>query len=199
MRKLHLLCNAHLDPVWLWRRNEGMAEAISTFRVAADFCESYDGLYVLNDGIYGGSFTNSCIKLSLLRTPVYSAHPIGKRPIAPHNRFTNHIDMGERHFSFRIISDDNIPKQAQIYNQKSQALSFFPSGDGKKTESAVVINNPDILLSSFKKVEQGYKITLYNSVDFENDAVIEIPALNKKLSLHFTKHELKIFDLNTGE
>ena len=43
MKKLHLLCNAHLDPVWLWRKNEGIAEAISTFRVAADFCENYDG------------------------------------------------------------------------------------------------------------------------------------------------------------
>ena len=47
MNKLHLLCNAHLDPVWLWRWNEGLAEAISTFRVAADFCEQYDG-FVFN-------------------------------------------------------------------------------------------------------------------------------------------------------
>ena len=42
MNKIHLLCNAHLDPVWLWPREEGVAEAISTFRVAADFCEQYD-------------------------------------------------------------------------------------------------------------------------------------------------------------
>ena len=47
MKKLHLLCNAHLDPAWLWRWNEGLAEAISTFRVAADFCEAYDG-FVFN-------------------------------------------------------------------------------------------------------------------------------------------------------
>ena len=43
MKELYMLCNAHLDPVWLWQREEGMAEAISTFRVAADFCEKYDG------------------------------------------------------------------------------------------------------------------------------------------------------------
>ena len=42
MKKMHLLCNAHLDPAWLWRWNEGLAEAISTFRVAAEFCEQYD-------------------------------------------------------------------------------------------------------------------------------------------------------------
>ena len=47
MKKLHLLCNAHIDPVWLWRRNDGIATTLSTFRVAADFCEKYDG-FVFN-------------------------------------------------------------------------------------------------------------------------------------------------------
>jgi alpha-mannosidase len=31
---IHLICNAHLDPVWQWRWEEGAAEAISTFAVA---------------------------------------------------------------------------------------------------------------------------------------------------------------------
>ena len=47
MEKLHLICNAHLDPVWLWQWKEGAAEAVSTFRIAADFCEKYDG-FVFN-------------------------------------------------------------------------------------------------------------------------------------------------------
>ena len=47
MDKLHLLCNAHIDPVWLWQRNEGIAAAISTFRTVADLCEEYDG-FVFN-------------------------------------------------------------------------------------------------------------------------------------------------------
>lgn len=42
MEKVYMLCNAHLDPVWQWQRIEGIAEAISTFRVAADFCEKND-------------------------------------------------------------------------------------------------------------------------------------------------------------
>lgn len=47
MKELHLLCNAHLDPVWQWQRPEGMAEALSTFRVAAEFCEEFDS-FVFN-------------------------------------------------------------------------------------------------------------------------------------------------------
>ena len=43
MKRLYLLCNAHLDPVWLWEWQEGAAEAISTFRTAADLCEEFDG------------------------------------------------------------------------------------------------------------------------------------------------------------
>lgn len=41
--RIHLLCNAHIDPVWLWEWPEGAGEALSTFRVAADFCESRRG------------------------------------------------------------------------------------------------------------------------------------------------------------
>jgi alpha-mannosidase len=41
-KTLHLICNAHLDPVWLWEWEEGAGEALSTFRTAARFCEEYE-------------------------------------------------------------------------------------------------------------------------------------------------------------
>jgi alpha-mannosidase len=44
---LHLICNAHLDPVWLWEWEEGAAEALSTFRTAARLCEKFEG-FVFN-------------------------------------------------------------------------------------------------------------------------------------------------------
>jgi len=47
MKTLHLLSNAHLDPVWQWEWEEGAAAAVSTFRAAADFCEEYEG-YIFN-------------------------------------------------------------------------------------------------------------------------------------------------------
>ncbi|MGQ9649492.1 MAG: glycoside hydrolase family 38 C-terminal domain-containing protein [Phycisphaerae bacterium] len=46
-KTIHLLCNAHLDPVWLWEWEEGAAAAISTFRTAADLCEEFEG-FVFN-------------------------------------------------------------------------------------------------------------------------------------------------------
>lgn len=41
MKKLHLIANAHLDPMWLWRWQEGCAEAISTFRTAEKFLKEF--------------------------------------------------------------------------------------------------------------------------------------------------------------
>ncbi|MFP4550734.1 MAG: glycoside hydrolase family 38 C-terminal domain-containing protein [Spirochaetales bacterium] len=44
---VHLICNAHLDPAWLWELDEGAAEVLSTFRIAAEFCEETEG-FVFN-------------------------------------------------------------------------------------------------------------------------------------------------------
>lgn len=38
---VHLVCNAHIDPVWKWPWEEGAREAISTFHTAADLLEAY--------------------------------------------------------------------------------------------------------------------------------------------------------------
>ncbi len=40
-KNIHLVCNAHLDPVWQWTWEDGLTEAISTFRIAADFCDEH--------------------------------------------------------------------------------------------------------------------------------------------------------------
>ena len=36
MKEVHMICNAHLDPIWQWEWEEGAAAALSTFRAAAD-------------------------------------------------------------------------------------------------------------------------------------------------------------------
>ena len=41
---VHLICSAHLDPVWQWRWEEGCAEAVSTFRNAVTLLREHDKL-----------------------------------------------------------------------------------------------------------------------------------------------------------
>jgi alpha-mannosidase len=37
------VCNSHIDPVWLWPWEEGLAATLSTFRAAADLCDEFAG------------------------------------------------------------------------------------------------------------------------------------------------------------
>ena len=41
---VHLICNAHLDPVWQWRWEEGASEALATFRNAVDILDEHPDL-----------------------------------------------------------------------------------------------------------------------------------------------------------
>lgn len=45
MRKIHLICNAHIDPVWQWCWQEGASSAISTFNSAVELCEEFDYIF----------------------------------------------------------------------------------------------------------------------------------------------------------
>jgi alpha-mannosidase len=42
--RVHLICNAHLDPVWQWRWQEGASEAMATFRNAATLLREHKEL-----------------------------------------------------------------------------------------------------------------------------------------------------------
>ncbi len=49
MKEVHLICNAHLDPIWQWEWEEGAAAALSTFRAAADLAEEFDYIFCHNE------------------------------------------------------------------------------------------------------------------------------------------------------
>ncbi len=42
--KIHIIGNAHLDPTWLWRWQEGCGEVLQTFRSAVERIKEYKGL-----------------------------------------------------------------------------------------------------------------------------------------------------------
>ena len=41
MKNIYLIAEAHLDPMWLWRWEEGYAEALSTFRTAVELIDEF--------------------------------------------------------------------------------------------------------------------------------------------------------------
>lgn len=129
--------------------------------------EEHKGFAVLNNGTYGGSCINNTLNISLLRTPVYSAHPIEDRPIADCDCNHEHIDMGEREFTYRLTTDiEYIDALAEEYNQPVYALSFFPSRAGIKNNTRLEVDNQHLLLSRYARKDDNEKyVRIYNSSD----------------------------------
>ncbi len=50
MKKLHLVCNSHIDPVWMWDWDDGVGAAISTFRSAVELLGEFDFVFCHNEG-----------------------------------------------------------------------------------------------------------------------------------------------------
>lgn len=49
MRKLHLICNAHLDPMWQWEWEDGAAAALATFYSATELADEFDYIFCHNE------------------------------------------------------------------------------------------------------------------------------------------------------
>lgn len=51
MKCLYLVCNAHIDPVWMWDWNEGAATTLSTFYTAAQLADEFDYIFCHNEAM----------------------------------------------------------------------------------------------------------------------------------------------------
>ncbi len=160
--------------------------------------EHGNGFAVINNGTYGGSATDGRMNISLLRTPVYSAHPIDDRPLTDSDRCHDRIDMGERELEFRVTANvDALDKKAEIFNQQPMALSFFPAGTGEKKVTDITVDNDNVILSRLSNRKGDTVVRLYNSS--KEKAVSEISFGKVKNQIEFTPFEVKTFKLTDGK
>lgn len=155
------------------------------------------GLYVINNSVYAGSFKDKSMYITLLRTPVYSAHPINQRQIAPHDRYLSHIDMGERSFEMKITSSADYEKKALFFNEEPIAISYFPHGEEAENTPAVVIDNEAVLLSLIKKEGNETHLHLFNASEKAETAKISGAVLSP-CELSFKPYELKLLKIENG-
>lgn len=118
-------------------------------------------LTCINDGTYGSDYSEDGLRLTLLRSPSYSGHPIFDRPIVPQDRYTPRIDQGERLFRYWINAGaaenrlQAIDREALVKNEKPFALSFFPSGAGEAPKQLAVLSDDVVQMSAAKMAEDG--------------------------------------------
>jgi alpha-mannosidase len=162
-------------------------------------------LTIINDGVYGSDCCYGEARISLLRSPAYSGHPIDHRPILPNDRYTPRIDQGERQYHFWINAGsveerlEVIGKEAQVCNEKPMALSFFPMGGSQENMPFISIDNEAVLLTALKKAEADDEIIirLYNSTNKEKIARVNLNPVNSVKEIILHSYEIRTFRFDT--
>ncbi|GGA00617.1 hypothetical protein GCM10008018_53660 [Paenibacillus marchantiophytorum] len=181
-------------------------EAVAQKWVAVEAPEQNLGLTCINNGIYGSDFVSGEVRLSLLRSAGYCAHPINDRPIMVQDRFLPRMDQGERCYTFWLNAGEladrrnRQDREALVHNERPYALSFFPSGEGERLESFLVLEDAVVQLSAFKKEERGenYIIRLFEPTGFGRSTVLSIPSLGIRQEIQLNGFECKTLRLSTS-
>ncbi len=120
MKNVHLVCNAHLDPVWLWRWQEGCAEAIATFRTAGEIIRENPGFVF-------------CHNEALLYDWVKQHDPLLFEQIKQQVKEGAFHIMG----GWDLQPDCNMPSGESIVRNILHGRAFFEEEFGVRTETAV--------------------------------------------------------------
>ena len=127
-------------------------------------CSGNQAILAINNGIYGSAFDEKAcdLKLTLLRSPSYCAHPIDGRVTMPQDRYMPYIEQGERDYSFRFVFDsrevllDSAARLGQQFNMTPMLLSFYPTGIGNLPSCPVLLERTDkVTMTAFKQAQDG--------------------------------------------
>ncbi len=126
MIRFHLVSNAHIDPVWQWRIDEGIGTAISTFSAAADFCEEYDN-YVF------------CHNEAVLYKWIEKFSP------ALFERIRKLVHLKKWHIAggWYLQADCNIPSGEGLIRQITEGLRYFSEKFGNDFVRPTTVTNYD--------------------------------------------------------
>lgn len=162
------------------------------------------GFVTANNGTYGSSFDgeNNALKLTLMRSASYCAHPIDDRIVLPQDRMSDYMEQGERDFSFGFSFGEKenmlntAARFARHFNIKPFAVSVYPTGGGEKCASPLELTNSDIIeITAFKKSEDGnaYTARLFNPTNAPQVATLRFKTATA--SVTFTPYEIKTLAL----
>lgn len=147
-----------------------------------------------NDGIYGSSCELSedglNLYATLLRSPAYCAHPVGTPDIIAQDRFTPHMEQGERVYAFTFEggAPDEIqtraPFAAAALNDKPMALSFYPPVHGTAPACPLQVSGP-VEMTCFKEAHDGdgYILRFFNPSHKPSAFLVDAPLLGVRETL----------------
>lgn len=167
-------------------------------------------LSIINTGTYGSDVLDSEMRISLLRSAGYSAgksdFSVRNKYIMPQDRFSPYMDQGERDYEFYLDASDTktrleqIEREAAVCNEKPMALSFFPSGQGKKIKPFAILSDDVITMPVFKRSEdkKNYIIRLFNPTDKKRVTTLKLPMLRWENEFELDAYQLKSYKLDVS-
>ena len=163
-------------------------------------------LAVCTDSIYGSSAEGGTLYLTLLRSPAYCAHPIDERDILAQDRYTPHMEQGERTFRFRFIPGDaetiraRTPRDAQLFNMPPTALSFYPPESGAQPAAPFTLEGDPVELTAFKQAEDGdgFILRLFNPFGRPAAVQLHADAWDTQSDLTMQPFEIRTLRLRSG-
>ena len=156
---------------------------------------------IVKQGIYGADTTDGEMRLTLIRTANYCAHPLdGRRFTTPQDRFNDVIDTGESRFDFAFNASTlserkaNIEKEAVKLGQAPETICFYPSGTGEAPKALCTVSNNLVSIERIFKDQNGRIIIhLYNSSEKPNRCTVSLPALDASFDACFNGFEILAF------
>ncbi len=155
---------------------------------------------LINDGVYGFDFVKDSLRPTLLRSAAYCAHPIpDEEKIIPQDRFLPRIDTGERSFKFVLNAGpkrqrlDAVDREAVVLAEKPMALSFFPSGNGRKAERFITLSGETVRLAAMKKAQHGNDliVRLFNPTGDAQKTTLAIQPAKIREKLELSPFEIR--------
>jgi len=177
------------------------SEVVAQKWVAVVNRKNRTALTCINDGVYGSDFSKDGLRITLLRSPAYSAH----HPLQlAKDRYLPRIDQGERLFKFWINADkagkrlDAVDREALAHNEKPFALSFYPSGEGSKPKPLAILSDPVVQITAIKKAQTGNDliIRLFEPTGRKRTTTVTLPTIPKKIKLELDPFEIKTLKIN---
>lgn len=174
-------------------------EAVAQKWLAVTSTSSNLAVTCINDGSYGSDYHAGELRLSLLRSAAYSAHPIGDKSLLPEHSFSPRIDQGERIFRFWINGGSRaermraIDREALTRNEKPMPLSFFPSGAGQRLKPFITLSDNAVQVTAIKKAEKGASliIRLFEPTGKSRTTTVSLPFARTKKTFTLGKFEIK--------
>jgi alpha-mannosidase len=173
-------------------------ESVAQKWVAA-ISADHSALTVLNNGTYACDFKHDELRLSLVRSPAYSALTDGESDFVPQDRFSPRIDQGERLFRFRVSAgqeDDRlarVDREALVFNEKPMAVSFFPSGQQERSGMFLELADEVVQVTAVKKSQSGEDLVvrLFEPTGGDRTTRLRIPSMELDEEIPMKGFEIK--------